>query len=139
MRSYRVRFTMRWMMLAVALMAILMGLGIAARTRYFTSGMVRSYYVGDLLNPRDSAKQKAQELWRLSSDLQYSVTPDVWWARARMVRPFVPNASLIVRHSSDGHRQVVNWLRQQRVRRQNSPSRAASRSSERTVGVATPG
>jgi hypothetical protein len=116
MRLPRVRFTIRQMTILIAIVAVLLGACHWAYDRYGGQTFVTVYYVGDLITASGQIGSPARiaELSKQAALLQESVTPDVWWVGTRVVSPFPPGPSLIVRHSHAGHEQVNEWLRQQR-------------------------
>lgn len=116
MRLPRVRFTIRQMLMLIAISAILLGAGQWAYDRYVGQTWVKVYYVGDLITPTGQIGVPAPlaELSKQAAILKASVTPDVWWVRTRSVTPFPLSMSLIVSHTDAGHQQVDEWLRRQR-------------------------
>jgi hypothetical protein len=118
MRLARVRFTIRRILVLVATVAVLLGVGRWAQDRYGGPLMVQVYYVGDLITPGSpiGGVAKVAELSKQAELLKASVTPEVWWVRSRAlaVVPFPLSMSLIVRHTAGGHREVGEWVRQQR-------------------------
>jgi hypothetical protein len=113
MKLPQFRFTMRRLMIAVAFLAVAIYLSIEALTRYFSGGYAVVYQVADLVDASAPAAQRASELSRFSSRLKSSIMPDSWWTRERTIVTYVPSNSLIIKHSAAGHRQIINWLRQQ--------------------------
>jgi hypothetical protein len=115
-RLPRVRFTIRKMLMLIAILAIVFRAGQWADDRYGGQTFVTVYYVGDLITPSGQigSPTRVAELSKQAALLKASVTPDVWWVGTRVVSPFPPGPSLIVRHSQAGHKQVNEWLRQQR-------------------------
>jgi hypothetical protein len=116
MRRHQVRFTIRQILILIAIVATLLVAGRWAYDRYGGQTFVQTYYVGDLIAPTGwiSSPAIVAELPKQAALLKASVTPDVWWLRSRSVTPFPPAVSLIVSHTSSGHQQVKEWLRHQR-------------------------
>jgi hypothetical protein len=121
MRLPRVRFTIRQMLILVAILALLLGPGRWAYDRYLGRTLVKTYYIGDLVGGTSRSPKgqtgflaKVAVLSEQAALLKSSVTPDVWWVRTRSVTPSPLSMSLIIRHTDAGHRQVAEWLRQQR-------------------------
>jgi hypothetical protein len=81
MRLPRVRFTIRQMLVLIAILAILLGVGPWAYDRYGRQAVAKTYYIGDLIRP-DGQIAVAPTLAELSEQaalLKSSVTPDAWW------------------------------------------------------------
>jgi hypothetical protein len=116
MRLFRIRFTIRQILILIAILAILVRAGQWANDRYGGRTLVKTYYVGDLIQPHGPIGVPATmgELSQQAALLKSSVTPDVWWVRTRSVTPVPVSRSLIVRHTEAGHQQVAKWLRQRR-------------------------
>jgi hypothetical protein len=116
MRLPRVRCTIRQMSILIVIVAVLVGAGRWVYDRYGGQTFVKVYYVGDLMTPSGQIGSPARvaELSKQAALLKASVTPDVWWVGTRVVSPFPPGPSLIVRQSQARHNQVDDWLRQQR-------------------------
>jgi hypothetical protein len=97
-------------------LAVLFEAGQWAYDRYFGQTFVQVYFVGDLMTPSGQIGSPARvaELSKQAALLRASVTPDVWWVGTRVVSPFLPGPSLIVRHTNAGHRRVNEYLWQQR-------------------------
>lgn len=115
MRPPRVRFTIRQLLVLIAILAILLAAGQLAYDRYGGQTLVKTYYVGDLIRPGGQTGV-SPTMPELAAILKFSVTPDVWWFRTGSVTPFFLSKSLIVRHTAAGHQQVAEWLRQRRQR-----------------------
>src|SRR5438270_297821 len=121
MRLPRPRFTIRQLLVLVAILAILLGPGRWAYDRYLGQPRVKAYYIGDLIlgtnrSPKGQTgpPARAAVLSEQAAILKASVTPDVWWVPTRSVTPSPVSMSLVIRHTDAGHRQVAEWLRQRR-------------------------
>jgi hypothetical protein len=118
------RFTIRTMLVVVALLAVLLGPGRLAYFRYASPGITKSYYVGDLMGVtagmlRSPGGIPAQIMAKLPEEalfLKSSITPDAWWFGTRSVKPFPAATSLVVIHTTEGHQQVASWMKQRRDR-----------------------
>ncbi|WP_165069091.1 hypothetical protein [Paludisphaera rhizosphaerae] len=115
------RFTIRRMLILIALLAVALGVGRWVYWRYLRQGVVHTYYVGDLAEIPPAATRPGvispQALATLNGEadlLKSSITPDVWWLGTRSVSPFPTSAALVVRHTEAGHAQVAEWLRRRR-------------------------
>jgi hypothetical protein len=115
-RATRVRFTIRQLLVLIAILGILLGVGKWAHDRYGGQTFVKTYYVGDLIrhDGQTGVSPTIGDLSEQAAILKSSVTPDVWWLSTRSVTPFFLSKSLIVRQTEWGHQQVADWLRQQR-------------------------
>ena len=115
MRLPPFRFTIRKMLLAVAIVA----LGAAAYERYFREGILSGYQVGDLVEPSPEQSVQCERLIQFSAHMRSSVMQDVWWSPRRSVTPFFLGNQVVVLQTPEGHRQVSAWLQHQRERKQN--------------------
>ncbi len=122
MRLPRPRFSMRGLLFAIALLAVLLSVGMAVQDRYFRVKSTRVYSVADLMDP---AAPTTTELPRLASVLSTAPMADTWWSPKPTITPFFFDKSLIVRHTPKGHDQLIAWLRQERRRRYEDEARAA--------------
>lgn len=124
MRWPRLRFSVRAMMAAVAVVALVMGAVVFCYDRYVSVGVNKAYFVGDLI-PEEDREKIGDALPALGKQFQASVTPDVWWSPRRRVTPFFMSQSLIIRHSESGHRQIAAWLQGQRASQRVRSGRSA--------------
>src|SRR4051794_1467813 len=112
MRLPRVRFTVRRMMVAVALVALAMG----AAARYYRPLPTRLYYVGDILHARAKRGAGGPGAVDLTPMIQAiaAVAPGTWEGGERQHRPAVSpyflTLSVAVRHSERVHRLVLERL-----------------------------
>jgi hypothetical protein len=115
MRPPRVQFTVRSLIVLIAVVAVLLW----GYDRYGGMSYSVAYYVGDLVRSADGREIPVNqaELAKLAVRLKSeTVGPDVWWLRRGSVTPFVLSHSLIVRLPPSGQRRAQDWLLQERRR-----------------------
>jgi hypothetical protein len=116
------QFTIRRMLVVIALLAVALELGQRAYFRYASPGVMQSYYVGDLMGVtadmlRSADGIPAQLKAKLSDEalfLKSSITPDIWRFGTRSVKPYPAAMCLVVIHTTEGHQQVASWMKQRR-------------------------
>jgi hypothetical protein len=118
------QFTIRRMLVVIALLAVSLELGQRAYFRYASPGIIQTYYVGDLMGVTGDMLRSADgvpvqlkaKLPEEAIFLKSSITPDVWRFGTRSVNPFPAAMGLVVTHTTEGHRQVASWMKQRRDR-----------------------
>lgn len=115
----RFRFTIRRILLLIAVLAMLLRAGRWTDDRYGGRTRIKHHDVGDLIRPYGPIIDVPFTIGELSDQaalLRSSITPDVWWLGTRSVAPYAAAGCLTVRHTDAGHRQVAEWLLERRDR-----------------------